>query len=242
VGARLGPTASSDGPRRAKRGPPAPLDMMRFRPNLVVGGAGLAPFAEDAWRGLQLGAACFRVAGVAPRPSPFPLPVQDLWPSTLWQRRCSAKRTSPAPPALLPARQRTSPGDGAPCGLVNTEPMVSCHCSSAARRPSACVARRRPVRALRGGVHRPRARAAHGPRAAAHAGHVPARARPHPLWAAAGDGAAAARRAARVGGGRRARAGEPGVRGVGQDPGSGASAGGGCALAGLLSVLHFKQQ
>ena len=65
VGARLAPAAGSAGPRRAARGLPAPLDMMRFRPNLVVGGAGLAPFAEDAWRGLQLGAACFRVAGAA---------------------------------------------------------------------------------------------------------------------------------------------------------------------------------
>ena len=37
--------------------------MLRFRPNLVVGGAGLAPFAEDAWRGLALGAVEFRVAG-----------------------------------------------------------------------------------------------------------------------------------------------------------------------------------
>lgn len=39
------------------------VDMLRFRPNLVVGGAGLAPFAEDAWRGLALGAVEFRVAG-----------------------------------------------------------------------------------------------------------------------------------------------------------------------------------
>ena len=41
----------------------APIDMARFRPNLVVGGGGLAPFAEDAWRGLTLGAARFRVVG-----------------------------------------------------------------------------------------------------------------------------------------------------------------------------------
>ena len=39
------------------------VDMLRFRPNLVVGGAGLAPFAEDAWRGLALGAVEFCVAG-----------------------------------------------------------------------------------------------------------------------------------------------------------------------------------
>lgn len=40
------------------------VDMLRFRPNLVVGGARLAPFAEDAWRGLALGAVEFCVAGV----------------------------------------------------------------------------------------------------------------------------------------------------------------------------------
>ena len=43
----------------------APIDMARFRPNLVVGGGGLAPFAEDAWRGLALGAAYFRVVGAS---------------------------------------------------------------------------------------------------------------------------------------------------------------------------------
>ncbi len=41
----------------------APIGMTRFRPNLVVGGGGLAPFAEDAWRGLALGAAQLRVVG-----------------------------------------------------------------------------------------------------------------------------------------------------------------------------------
>ena len=41
----------------------APIDMARFRPNLVVGGGGLAPFAEDAWHSLALGAARFRVVG-----------------------------------------------------------------------------------------------------------------------------------------------------------------------------------
>ena len=40
--------------RRAPRAP-APLPMNRFRPNLVVAGDELAPFAEDGWGALALG-------------------------------------------------------------------------------------------------------------------------------------------------------------------------------------------
>ena len=36
-----------------------PLDMLRFRPNLVVAGA--APYAEDAWRRIRIGTIDFRV-------------------------------------------------------------------------------------------------------------------------------------------------------------------------------------
>ncbi|KAK9839312.1 hypothetical protein WJX81_007091 [Elliptochloris bilobata] len=43
------------------------VDMLRFRPNLVVGGPGLAPFAEDAWRMLALGKARFSIAGPCAR-------------------------------------------------------------------------------------------------------------------------------------------------------------------------------
>src|SRR5262245_24121668 len=39
--------------------------MRRFRPNLVVAGA--APFAEDTWREIRIGAVCFRVATPCPR-------------------------------------------------------------------------------------------------------------------------------------------------------------------------------
>ena len=48
------------------------------------------------------------------------------------------------------------------------------------------------MRAVRGGVRRPRARPAHGARAAAHAGVVSAAPQPHPVWAAAGGGRAGA--------------------------------------------------
>jgi len=37
-----------------------PLSMQRFRPNLVVSGS--APFAEDGWRRLRIGAVTFRIA------------------------------------------------------------------------------------------------------------------------------------------------------------------------------------
>lgn len=39
----------------------APLDMVRFRPNVVVDGE--APFAEDDWSSVRLGETAFRVAG-----------------------------------------------------------------------------------------------------------------------------------------------------------------------------------
>lgn len=40
---------------------PRPLDMVRFRPNVVVDGE-LPPFGEDAWRSVRLGALTYRVA------------------------------------------------------------------------------------------------------------------------------------------------------------------------------------
>lgn len=46
----------ADGPHAHE----APLPMTRFRPNLVV--SGFAPFAEDGWRRIRIGAAEFRVA------------------------------------------------------------------------------------------------------------------------------------------------------------------------------------
>jgi uncharacterized protein YcbX len=42
-----------------------PLPMNRFRPNLVVAGA--APFAEDRWRRIGIGAVTFRIAKPCPR-------------------------------------------------------------------------------------------------------------------------------------------------------------------------------
>ncbi|KAJ1918562.1 hypothetical protein IWQ60_007459 [Tieghemiomyces parasiticus] len=39
-----------------------PLTAARFRSNLVVGGAGLAPFEEDRWTGLQVGGQFFEVS------------------------------------------------------------------------------------------------------------------------------------------------------------------------------------
>jgi uncharacterized protein YcbX len=41
------------------------IDMRRFRPNLVV--SGTAPFAEDTWREIRIGAVRFRVAGACAR-------------------------------------------------------------------------------------------------------------------------------------------------------------------------------
>ncbi|MFC6079786.1 MOSC domain-containing protein [Sphaerisporangium aureirubrum] len=38
--------------------PPAPLDMARFRPNLVIDGA--PPYAEDDWREIRIGSVAFR--------------------------------------------------------------------------------------------------------------------------------------------------------------------------------------
>jgi hypothetical protein len=51
--------ASLDELNRRIGGPPAPLPMIRFRPNLVVTGA--APFAEDGWKRLRIGGQTFRV-------------------------------------------------------------------------------------------------------------------------------------------------------------------------------------
>lgn len=39
----------------------SPVPMSRFRPNLVVAGPGLAPFAEDGWRRLRIGPVEFEV-------------------------------------------------------------------------------------------------------------------------------------------------------------------------------------
>lgn len=38
-------------------------EVSRFRPNLLVGGPGIEPYAEDAWQELQIGANCFFTAG-----------------------------------------------------------------------------------------------------------------------------------------------------------------------------------
>ncbi len=43
------------------------LDMLRFRPNVVVDGDPDQPFAEDAWPFVQLGEVRFRVSGVCDR-------------------------------------------------------------------------------------------------------------------------------------------------------------------------------
>ncbi len=47
---------------RARGEAPEPLVMERFRPNLVVDGEGLEPFAEDAWRRLRIGEVEYRFA------------------------------------------------------------------------------------------------------------------------------------------------------------------------------------
>lgn len=44
-----------------------PLDMVRFRPNVVIDGDPSEPFAEDAWPFVQLGKVRFRVIGVCDR-------------------------------------------------------------------------------------------------------------------------------------------------------------------------------
>ncbi|MDY0910259.1 MOSC domain-containing protein [Microbacterium sp. CFBP9034] len=44
-----------------------PLDMLRFRPNVVVDGEPDAPFAEDTWPFVQLGEVRFRVSGTCDR-------------------------------------------------------------------------------------------------------------------------------------------------------------------------------
>ncbi|GAA3150403.1 MOSC domain-containing protein [Planomonospora alba] len=48
-----------EGARERGDDPPAPLDMARFRPNLVIDGA--SPYAEDGWREIRIGALAFRV-------------------------------------------------------------------------------------------------------------------------------------------------------------------------------------
>lgn len=45
----------------------APLDMLRFRPNVVVDGDPDAPFAEDTWPSVRIGDVRFRVSGVCDR-------------------------------------------------------------------------------------------------------------------------------------------------------------------------------
>jgi uncharacterized protein YcbX len=43
------------------------LDILRFRPNVIVDGDAAAPFAEDAWPAVTLGDVRFRVSGVCDR-------------------------------------------------------------------------------------------------------------------------------------------------------------------------------
>lgn len=44
-----------------------PLDMVRFRPNIVIDGDPVTPFAEDSWSSIQLGDVRFRVLGPCDR-------------------------------------------------------------------------------------------------------------------------------------------------------------------------------
>ena len=44
-----------------------PLDMLRFRPNVIIDGDPEAPFAEDGWPFVQLGDVRFRVSGTCDR-------------------------------------------------------------------------------------------------------------------------------------------------------------------------------
>ena len=44
-----------------------PLDMLRFRPNVIIDGDPDAPFAEDGWPFVQLGDVRFRVSGTCDR-------------------------------------------------------------------------------------------------------------------------------------------------------------------------------
>ena len=37
--------------------------LSRFRPNLLVGGPGMGPYAEDSWQDLQIGSNTFHAAG-----------------------------------------------------------------------------------------------------------------------------------------------------------------------------------
>ncbi|MBG0818536.1 MOSC domain-containing protein [Planomonospora sp. ID82291] len=49
-----------EGAAERRDDPPAPLDMARFRPNLVIDGA--PPYAEDDWREVRIGPVAFRVS------------------------------------------------------------------------------------------------------------------------------------------------------------------------------------
>jgi uncharacterized protein YcbX len=53
---------------RAERGEPdpGPLDMRRFRPNVVVDGVA-EPFVEDTWRSVRIGAVDFRISALCDR-------------------------------------------------------------------------------------------------------------------------------------------------------------------------------
>ncbi|MEW9550046.1 MOSC domain-containing protein [Nonomuraea sp. NPDC050783] len=54
-----------DGATERREDPPAPLDMARFRPSLVIDGA--PPYAEDGWREIRIGPITFRVSELCDR-------------------------------------------------------------------------------------------------------------------------------------------------------------------------------
>ncbi|WP_214104322.1 MOSC domain-containing protein [Acrocarpospora catenulata] len=49
-----------EGALERQEAPPGPLDMARFRPNLVIDGA--PPYAEDEWREIRIGPLTFRIS------------------------------------------------------------------------------------------------------------------------------------------------------------------------------------
>ncbi|WP_169982742.1 MOSC domain-containing protein [Microbispora sp. H10836] len=55
----------AEGARERQEEVPAPLDMARFRPNLVVDG--FAPYVEDSWREIRIGALRFRMSELCDR-------------------------------------------------------------------------------------------------------------------------------------------------------------------------------
>ncbi len=55
----------SDASADPSEGPGAPLDMLRFRPNVVIEGA--EPFAEDGWETVRIGGVDFRTAELCDR-------------------------------------------------------------------------------------------------------------------------------------------------------------------------------